>query len=82
MAAREDTVHTKRVRERIKTSQLISRLESNALGELDPPMTSEQIQSARTVLAKAMPDLKAIDHTTGGEPVTVVLGSFVQPADD
>ena len=67
MATREDTVHTKRVRERIQTSQLITRLESNALGTLDNPMTSEQIQSARIVLAKSMPDLKAIDHTTGGE---------------
>ena len=61
MAAREDRVHTKRVRARIKLSELIGRLEKNALGELNPPMTPDQIASARILLAKAMPDLKAQD---------------------
>jgi hypothetical protein len=61
MAAREDRVHTNQVRARIQTSQLITRLENNALDELDIPMTKEQIASARIVLAKAMPDLKATD---------------------
>ena len=61
MAAREDRVHTKRVRARIKLSELIGRLEKNALGELNTPMTPDQIASARILLAKAMPDLKAQD---------------------
>ena len=78
MAAREDTIHSKRVRERIKTSQLITRLETNALAD-EEIMTAGQIASARIVLAKSMPDLQATDITSGGNDLTVILGSFVKP---
>ena len=81
MAAREDTIHSKRVRERIKTSQLITRLETNALAD-EEIMTAGQIASARIVLAKSMPDLQATDITSGGNDLTVILGSFVKPLDD
>ncbi len=58
MAAREDTVHSKRVRARIQTSQLITRLETNALSD-EEIMTTGQIQSARICLDKSMPNLQA-----------------------
>ena len=61
MAAREDKIHTNRVRARIQVSQLVTRLENNALGELDKEMTTGQILSANSVLDRAMPKLKATD---------------------
>ena len=73
MAEREDKVHTKRVRQRIRVSQLVTRLENNALGELESPMTPDQIRSADIVLRKAMPDLRAVEHTDGdGRPLMPV----------
>ena len=60
MAAREDTIHTHRVRARIQTTQLIKRLEDNALAGKEF-MTTGQIQSANIVLKKAVPDLRALD---------------------
>jgi len=67
MAEREDKFHTNRVRKRIQTSQLITRLEMNALGDLEPAMTTEQSRSAEIVLRKAMPDLKATDYQPDDE---------------
>ena len=82
MAARKDLHHTKQVRKKIQTSQLVNRLQANALGELDPEMSVGQIRSAETLLRKSVPDLSATDITTGGEQVKVELGSFIPPPDE
>lgn len=56
----------KKTREKIQISQLVTRLENNALGKLKSPqgepieMTQGQIASARIVVDKAMPNLSAI----------------------
>ena len=50
-------------RKKIDTSKLLCRLQNNALGKLQKPMTSEQIASARICLAKSVPDLKAVETT-------------------
>ena len=60
MAARKDTTHSALVRKRIQTSQLVTRLETNALSN-DEIMTPGQIRSAEILLKKAVPDLTAVD---------------------
>ncbi len=62
-------------RERIMGGELITRLQSNALGTLKPPMTTDQINSARILLNKALPDLKQLDmdvNATGELKITVL----------
>jgi hypothetical protein len=55
MAVRKDGLHSERVRKRIQLSQLVTRLQNNALGKVD--MTPGQIDSAKFLISKAMPNL-------------------------
>lgn len=52
MAARKDGLHSERVRQRIKLSQLVTRLQMNSLGEI--VMTPGQIETAKFLVGKAM----------------------------
>ena len=70
MAARTNkTTHAEKTKGLIRASQLLNRLYSHANDEIE--MTSSQINAAKIVIGKYIPDLKAIEHT--GE----VKGSFV-----
>ena len=60
MAGRNNTSHVQKVRDRIQASQLINRLETNALADKEI-MTAGQVNSARIVLGKVIPDTKAIE---------------------
>lgn len=64
MAARINPNHKAEVRERIKVSQLLNRLQKNALET--ECMTQGQLKSAEILLRKALPDLSAV--TIGGDP--------------
>lgn len=48
-------------RKKIQTGVLLDRLGKHVLGSIE--MTPTQVQAARILLAKAVPDLKAIEHT-------------------
>jgi hypothetical protein len=61
MAARIKLRHTPDVREKIKTSQLINRLQNCALGKVD--LDSNRIKAIEILLRKTIPDLKAIEHS-------------------
>jgi len=61
MPARKNPAHSARAREKIKTSQLINRLQDDALGKIQ--ITDGQRNSIRILLGKSMPDLKSIEHT-------------------
>ena len=50
-----------RARERIQTGMIISRLQKHMNGELE--MSGTQIQAARILLSKALPDLQAVEHS-------------------
>lgn len=63
MAARLNQRHQEMVREKIKASQLITRLTNHALGMLTKPMDSTQVQAALGLLKKCVPDLSAVDHS-------------------
>jgi hypothetical protein len=69
MAARLNPKHDARTREKIKTSQLINRLNSFALGEVDGntgkpvDMSAIQVSAALGILKKTLPDLQATQIT-------------------
>lgn len=61
MATRFDKEHDERTRLKIKTSQLINRLNNHALGEIE--MTASQIRAAEILLNKTLPNLAAMQVT-------------------
>lgn len=63
MAARLNPKHDKRTRDKIKTSQLINRLNSFVEGKVE--MSSGQVNAAKILLGKTLPDLKAMEHSGG-----------------
>ena len=61
MAIRKKLTHDQRTREKIRTSQLINRLEKHVLGEID--LTSSQVTAALGLMRKTLPDLTAVEHS-------------------
>ena len=51
-------------REKIRASLLAQRLELNALGELDPPMSQTQVRSAEILLNKTLSNLQSTEVTS------------------
>ena len=71
MAERMRKTHQDDVRAKIQASQLINRLEKQALGELE--LTRNQIDAIKILLGKVLPDLKAVEVTGDADnPVEVV----------
>lgn len=66
MAARKNLTHPQVVRDRIRTSQLVNRLEKFVLGEkeqgADVSLTPAQVQAALGLIRKRLPDLAAVEH--------------------
>ena len=84
MAARIDRIHSERVRERIRLSQLVTRLQNNALGRNNVNMTQSQIDSAKFLIGKALgnpPEIKELTGAKGG-PIEAVLFRAVDAASD
>ena len=79
MAKRKQLWHPDEAKEKIQASQLINRLELNALSEKEI-MTSGQIRSAEILLKKAIPDLKQHDHT-GEMDVTISFKTVYENVD-
>lgn len=70
------------IREKIRAAVILERLERNALGELDPPMTKDQIKSAETVLKKVIPDLSSVTLSGDSDSplqITQIRRVIVQP---
>ena len=60
MAARTNKInHDDKTKRLIRASQLLNRLNDFANGKIE--MTQAQVNAARTVIAKDIPDLKAIE---------------------
>jgi hypothetical protein len=65
MAARTRKIrHDDDTRARIQTTQLVNRLQDNALGKLKNEMTPGQVRSAEILLKKKLPDLSAAENKT------------------
>lgn len=62
-----------RVREKIAASMLANRLQDHVAGKVD--MTATQVQAAKILLAKVVPDLKQVEHTgeSAIQKITVVI---------
>lgn len=71
MAARLNPRHTEMVRNKIKASQLINRLQNHAFGEVE--LTPAQVQSCKILLDKVISNAPAINEHTGpnGGPMQV-----------
>lgn len=73
MAARTQKItHDEKTKRLIRASQLLNRLDSFAKGEIE--MTQAQVQAAKIVIGKEIPDLKAIEHSGGDEPIKFKFG--------
>lgn len=74
MAARKNKItHDDKTKRLIQASQLLNRLFSHANGEIE--MTASQVNAAKVVIGKAIPDLRAVEITgEGGGPVKVSFG--------
>lgn len=71
MAARKQRWHPDEVRQRIKASQLINRLNDHANSDR-PLMDNSQVTAARVLLNKVLPDLQSTALTgEQGGPITV-----------
>jgi len=67
MAARKRRIrHDEDTRAKIQASQLINRLTNHALADEDI-MSVGQVNAARILLGKILPDLKAMEHSTVDE---------------
>ena len=79
MAARLNPRHQDMVREKIRASQLVNRLENHAFGEVE--MSSTQVQAAVALLKKCVPDLSATEISADPEnPVILAIASAEQLA--
>lgn len=81
MAARTNKpLHDDRTKERIRASQLLNRLTQHANGEVE--LTPSQVQAAKIVIGKIVPDLKAVEHSgpEGGAIQSLVRVEFIGPA--
>lgn len=73
MAARTNKpLHDDKTKARIRASQLLNRLTQCANGEVE--MTSAQVQAARIVIGKVMPDLKSVELSGNeNQPVRIAF---------
>jgi len=80
MAARLRLKHQDEVREKIRASQLVNRLEDHVLGQVE--MTSTQVSAALGLLKKCVPDLSATELTGegGGEVEMSLKVTGIPPA--
>lgn len=84
MAARKNKItHDDKTKRLIQASQLLNRLNSFAIGEIE--MSQAQVNAARIVIGKVVPDLKSVELSNkDGEEfktVTRIERTIVDPAD-
>ena len=71
MAARiNKTEHDEKTKRLIQASQLINRLISHANGKVE--LTASQVNAAKIVIGKSIPDLRSIEHS-GDVKIGVVI---------
>jgi hypothetical protein len=61
MAVRKRLFHPEEVRQKIRTSQLVNRLNSFVNGEIE--LSPAQVTAALGLIRKTMPDLSALAHS-------------------
>ena len=73
MAARiNKPLHEEKTKALIRASQLLNRLTQHAKGEVE--MTASQVQAAKIVIGKAIPDMRALELSSDpNKPLKGVL---------
>jgi hypothetical protein len=74
MAVRKRLYHPDEVRQKIRTSQIINRLNSFIFGEIE--LAPHQVTAALGLIKKTLPDLAAVDTTLKGDenaPLTLEI---------
>jgi hypothetical protein len=68
-------------REKIKTGNILTRMNKHTLNEDGDIMTPSQVKAAEILLRKVLPDLKAVEMTgEGGGPIQAnVEITFIRP---
>lgn len=75
MAARSRLEQTQATREKIRTTQLVKRLQDHVDGEVE--LSATQIKAAEILIKKTLPDLKAVEHTgEGGSELKIGIVQF------
>ena len=76
MAARLRKTHQEDVRTKIKVSNLITRLQKYADGDLtDDDISPNRLNAIKLLLAKALPDLSQVQHIGDDKrPISINLG--------
>lgn len=86
MAARLNPRHQDMVRDKIRASQLVNRLEDHVLGKGKDnkpiELSSTQVAAALGLLKKCVPDLRATEHSgPDGGPIGLKAFGFADPED-
>ena len=70
--------HEEKTKNLIRASQLLNRLNAFVNGECE--LTPAQVQAAKIVIAKEIPDLKALELSGNpDQPVKIVMGWMATP---
>ena len=74
-ATKRNSMLIEEAREKIKTTQLINRLQDHALGDVE--MSPTQVRAVEVLLKKRVPDLTSVAMSGGhdGEPMEILAGS-------
>jgi hypothetical protein len=82
MSARKDGLHSERVRQRIRVSQLVTRMQNHALSRNGVEMTQSQLDSAKFLVGKAMsnpPERKELTGLDGGAMSIAIAVEYLSP---
>ena len=71
--------HQDEIRQKIQVSVLVDLLHRNAMGTLQPEMSSSRVRSAQILLDKGMSDAPTELAGPGGEPLTIKIKHFAEP---
>lgn len=64
--------HNEDTRQKIKAAQLINRLQEHVDAE-KPLLDASQVNAAKSLLNKVLPDLKAVEHSGTGENGEIIF---------
>lgn len=82
MAPRKQLWHPDEVRKKIQTSQLINRLTKHALSD-EPIMDASQVQAARALIDKVIPNQKHVEVSGNPEaPLVAIIERRIVKAGD
>ena len=83
MAARIRKTHQDEVRAKIQVSNLITRVQKYAMGELsDEDISSNRLNAIKMLLSKTLPDLTSVEISGDSEnPVSIVQRVIVNAND-